>query len=288
MASLEAREQGIKGSHSRDGDRTPREIDGRAQHVLEFEDFVYLDVQKTGSSTIRQFLKRHGRGAIVRDETHRAVRRKDPRKTYFISCRDPLAQYISLYSYGVGLTPTGAERGQRGTIYAYMKRSGLADVYDGTAEGFSAWMDLMLDPALGRAIFVGRGSQRLLELIGLQSLRFATLNLPSPEQAMANLTSVEDVVKRLINDGLANVVLRTETLSEQLRLMCDGAYGDIITDPDKARRYLETEPARNESIHLRLSPETLSLQMRRRVQHRESLFFEMLGYERYVSEAGNE
>jgi len=258
---------------------------GEFAEVLEFEDFVYLDVQKTGSATIRQFLKRHGRGAIVRDENHAPVMRKDPGKTYFISCRDPLAQYVSLYSYGFGLTPTGEDRGERGAIYAYVKRAGMAEVYDGTPEGFSAWMDLVLDPAVALAIFVGRDAHRLIEVIGLQSLRFASMNLPSPVQALAEMTSMEDVIRRLTNDGLADIVLRTETLTEQLRLMCDGAYGDIIANPDKGRRYLATEFIRNRSINLGLSPESLPRQLRQQVQRRERLFFEMLGYERYVSDA---
>jgi hypothetical protein len=255
--------------------------------VLEFEDFVYLDVQKTGSATIRQFLMRHGRGAIIENQTHAPVREKDPRKTYFISCRDPLAQYVSLYSFGLGLTPTGRERRQRGAIHAYMERSGMAEVYDGTADGFSAWMDLVLDPAVGQAIFVGRDRHRLLETIGLQSLRFVTLDLPSPERALAQLTCVEDVMNSLTQNGLADVVLRTESLSEQLLMMCDGAYGDVIAEPGQARRYLAGHSIKNESIDLGLRAETLSRPLRLRVQRRESLFFDMLGYERYVPEPGD-
>jgi hypothetical protein len=255
--------------------------------VLEFEDFVYLDVQKTGSTTIRRFLTRHGRGSIVEDRKHAPVRSKDPRKIYFISCRDPLKQYISLYSYGLGLTSTGSARPQRGAIHTYMERSGMADVYDGTPEGFSAWIDLVLDPATGQKIFGGRDSHPLLETIGLQSLRFAMLNLPSPQTALAQLTSVDDVIDSLACNGLADVVLRTETLSAQLHQMCDGAYGDIISNPDRARRRLDMEPAINESIDLGLSAETLPRSLRLAVQRRERLFFDLLGYEPYVSENGD-
>jgi hypothetical protein len=255
--------------------------------VLEFEDFVYLDVQKTGSATIRQFLMRHGRGAVVHDETHAPVRRKDPRKTYFISCRDPLAQYVSLYSYGMGVRPDGRDRGQRGAIHAYLARAGMAEVYDGTAEGFSAWMDLVLDPAVGRALFVGRDRHRLLETIGLQSLRFVTLDLPSPERILAELTCVEDVAASLARHGLADIVLHTETLTEQLRMMCDGVYGDVIAEPLQAHAYLATQAVTNESIDLGLRPETLPRALRLRVQRRESLFFDVLGYARYTAEDGD-
>jgi hypothetical protein len=78
--------------------------------VLEFEDFVYLDHQKTGSATIRQDLVRHGRAAIVCDQLRAPLRRKDLRKKYFISCRDPMEQYVSLYSHGIGPTPTHGDR----------------------------------------------------------------------------------------------------------------------------------------------------------------------------------
>jgi hypothetical protein len=255
--------------------------------VLEFEDFVYLDVQKTGSSTIRRFLTSHGRGSIVEDQKHAPVRSKHPRKTYFISCRDPLKQYISLYSYGLGLTSSGGERRERGAIRGYMERSGMAGVYDGTPEGFSAWMDLVLDPAIGKEVFGGRASHPLLGTIGLQSLRFATLNLPSPQHELAQLTSVEDVIDSLACNGLADVVLRTETLSAQLREMCDGVYGDIIANPDRARRRLDMMPPINASIDLGLRPETLPRSLRLRVQRRDRLFFDLLGYEPYVSENGD-
>jgi hypothetical protein len=146
-------------------------------------------------------------------------------------------------------------------------------------------MDLVLDPALSQTIFGGRYGRRLLEVVGLQSLRFATLNLPSPEAAMGQLKSMEDFIQTLASDGLAEVLLRTETLSQQLHLMCDGVYGDIIADPIRARRYLETGSVKNESIDLGLRPEALSRELRLRVQRRESMFFDLLGYERYVPEA---
>jgi hypothetical protein len=253
--------------------------------VLEFDDFVCLDVQKTGSATIRQPVERHGRGALVRDETRRPLRRTDPRETFFISCRDPLARYVSAHSYGYGPTPTGLERGQHGTIYTSVKRSGMADVHHRAAKGHSACMDLASGPAVDRAIFVGHDARGLLEVTRLQSLPFAAPSLPSPEQALAHLTSVKKVVERLIDDGLADVVLRTGSLLDQLRLMCDGAHGDIIADPEQARRYLETDPARLEPINPGLKPESLSRRSRRRRQHRDGLFFEILGYERHVCEA---
>lgn len=249
--------------------------------MLEFEDFVYLDVQKTGSTTVRRFLMKHGRGKIVNSDKHMPVVAKDPDKTYFISCRDPLSQYISLYSYGHGRLPTGGLRRERGSIYSYLSRGGQAELYDGTPEGFVAWMKLMLDPAFGREAFAGHDRHRLLNVVGLQSLRFLTLNLPSPRRVMAPLRSPEDISAALEGRGAADVILRTETLSEQLGLMCDGAYGDIIADPTAARLYLASEPPRNESVDLGLRPETLPPSLIKQVEAREWLYFQHLGYQPY-------
>ena len=38
--------------------------------MIEFEDFVYLDVEKTGSTTIRRFLKTFARSEVVSDSKH--------------------------------------------------------------------------------------------------------------------------------------------------------------------------------------------------------------------------
>ena len=63
----------------------------------EFETFVYLDTQKTGSSFISYVLRRHSSEKEVLHSKHQPVgERYDPNKFYFISVRDPFDQYISL------------------------------------------------------------------------------------------------------------------------------------------------------------------------------------------------
>jgi len=67
----------------------------------EFPNFVYLDVEKTGSTFIMTLLDEFISAPVVRREHHMPMEADcDRSKRYFISVRDPLDAYISLYSYG--------------------------------------------------------------------------------------------------------------------------------------------------------------------------------------------
>ncbi len=104
--------------------------------MLEFEDFVYLDVQKTGSTTIRRFLNRFSRTRVVQDDKHAPVERRDPDKLYIISCRDPLKQYLSLYLHGPS---------DKGGLRARLNKADMAHFYDGTNEGFAVKTETLTD-----------------------------------------------------------------------------------------------------------------------------------------------
>ncbi|MBA3810181.1 MAG: sulfotransferase family 2 domain-containing protein [Caulobacteraceae bacterium] len=242
--------------------------------MLEFEDFVYLDVQKTGSTTIRRFLKRFARTEVVTDHKHRPVERRDPDKLYIISCRDPLKQYLSLYSHG-----NEGKGGLRGRL----NKAGMSHFYNGTNEGFTSWLELLLDPVASQKHLLGVDNHRILDFVGLQTLRFLILAFASPLEVFETLRDKNDVKERLRSAGLYKVVIKTESLSGDLKKLVTGEHSALFKRRSAATAFLDKDRTKNVSINPGIDLKNLPSDLVSRVQERDWLYFEELGYQPYVS-----
>ncbi len=243
--------------------------------MLEFENFVYLDVEKTGSTTVRRFLRKFARTKIVTDVKHEPVKTQNPNKLYIISCRDPLKQYLSLYLHG---------NAGNGRLLARLRRVDMGDFYDGTIGGFSAWLELLLESASSDYHFRGATKRRLMDIMGLQTLRFLTLAFASPLEVFETLHDKADVAKRLKTDGLYKVVLKTETLADDLKKLVTGKYAKFFHDQDEAVAFFDEDRRSNVSTNPGIDLNDLSLELVARVQEREWFFFDHLGYRPYVAD----
>src|ERR1700761_4608499 len=104
--------------------------------MYEFPSFVYLDVEKTGTTFIFHVLGNFAsEEAIQRDHHEPMPLDCDRSKFYFISVRDPLDSYISLYSFGCA---------SRGKMRTRFDRRDLAHYYDGTTKSFNSWLNFTL------------------------------------------------------------------------------------------------------------------------------------------------
>jgi hypothetical protein len=241
--------------------------------MLEFEDFVYLDVQKTASTFIKEFLREFARGAEVDHHRHMPVNSYNPKKAYIISCRDPLSYYLSLYSFGcIG----------KGGLAIRLNKKNMGHLYDGTADGFTSWLNLILDPQTSQQYLSGFDKHRILDFVGVQTLRFLTLAFPAPLEVFSTLNSKDDVSARLKTDGLMDVVLKTETLTSDLATLTSGRYGGMFKDPAAAERYLAKGKKKNRSAKLDIDPAALPPEILSLIRDREWLFFEALGYQPYL------
>ena len=231
--------------------------------MLEFVDFVYLDVEKSGSTFARHFFEQFGVGGVVADQKHAPLKSRRRNKLHIISCRDPIASYKSLYMYGGR---------QIGGFYQLMKRRGHADVYDGTIDGFSRWLDLALEMRSGR--------------IGLQTRRFLLLALPKDTPGRADvLDGHGDAIKAFAEHGLADVILRTESLNDDLAALVNEKGASMFIDPPRALKYLRITPKENVTGSRVLDESLLGAELIRRLQVEESFFFNTLGYPPYLVEA---
>ena len=69
----------------------------------DFGRIIYLDVEKTGSTFISKFLQENMACQRVRKVKHGRIGNDFKKDSfYFISVRNPLSQYLSLYRYGCG------------------------------------------------------------------------------------------------------------------------------------------------------------------------------------------
>lgn len=241
--------------------------------MIEYDEFVYLDVQKTGSTTIKEFFRDFARSNVVAREKHRPVKERKPEKFYIISCRDPLKQYLSLYSFGVD---------GKGGLRKRLRNADAPNFYDGTLDGFSSWLDLLLDPIESQKHLSDIDNNRILDLVGLQTLRFLFLALPSPLPLFDLMQNRDDIRDRIRTDALYTVLLRTESLMDDLGSLLIGSHSDVFVEHERAKDFLNLGTRRNPSTKLGIDLKALSPELKKRVQEREWFYFEELEYQLYI------
>lgn len=243
--------------------------------MYEFPGFVYLDVQKTGSNFVIEFLRLHAREDAVTFERHTPVSAKEPNTFYFITCRDPLDQYLSLYSYGCA---------GRGRLRAKLS----AEMYDGTPAGFSAWLRFTTDE---RNADTSRemkkyGRSGISGFAGFQMYRFLNLSFAAPRDVLAACRDADELRQAFRTRRIWSELLRNETLASSLASLARGALAPHLRDVDAAVAYLKDAPRVNASERVdRAEGFAVADADKRLIEEREWLFFEDLGYPRYTTGA---
>lgn len=239
-----------------------------------FGAFVYLDLQKTGTHFIGDVLMRFSRTPQLAYRMHGPVGPDETRdKFHFISCRDPLDQYLSLYSFGCE---------GKGLLAKQLHRAGRAALYDGTSAGFHKWLKMVLNPA--NADLLGEGYQRsgIAALVGFQTFRLLMLSIAEPARWVPQCRTRNDISALYDNANLADYYVRVETLRDSLVGLLQGPLAPYISDVPTAVAYTRTAPALNTSARVDADrgfsvPPTAAAA----IEEREWLFFEKLGYPRY-------
>ena len=224
----------------------------------DFGRVVYLDVEKTGSSFISKFLQenmncqrvalvKHGRiGSDFRNGSF-----------YFISVRNPLSQYLSLYSYGCE---------GKGAIYESLKKSGHTQLYQRDRESFQQWLRFVLSAKNARHL----GADYLsvdTELMGLQTFRFLALSFQNPLAKLKPVHHYANLCELYEHKKIHSHVVRNESLRADLENLV-GTQLSSFVDEESAKRYLEKSPPINRSPKLSfdiesIDEETMSLLRRK-------------------------
>ncbi len=239
----------------------------------DFGQFCYLDVPKTGSTFISRFLQKHSALEQVDFEKHGRLHRRrqiEPGKFFFISAREPLDQYKSLYFYGVN---------QKGALFSLLtSEAGLLDCYDGTAEGFSTWLRFVMDPK-NFPVFTTHPAEDG-RLFGPMTDRFLKLSFFRPARLLRSATSFDDLVDIYQKNKVHTEVVRNEFLNEDMARLVDGPLRAFIKDPDAAIAELRsTDEKTNPSTRADKKTEfVLDQDLLEQLRERERFLFEVIGY----------
>ncbi|HTT99828.1 MAG TPA: hypothetical protein VMF58_17390 [Rhizomicrobium sp.] len=243
--------------------------------MLEYENVAYIDLQKTGSSTIKYVLSNLLAEDEVTRSSHRGIYEDfDRSKPCFISVREPLSLYISLFSFGAG--------SKRGGLYRTLCRRGREDLFAPTREAFELWLDFMLDPQNAELLKSGYGSAGNAE-IGFLSYRLLFICVPNAQKRMQKKRFHErDEIRALFARHLYKDYVRLENLAGDLFsfLSLHSARLRFREPLTTADRLMADIPKRNASPKIAgLSVDTVSPELRERVRDREWLFYEAFGYD---------
>jgi hypothetical protein len=208
----------------------------------EFETFCYLDVQKTGSTFVSYLLTQCStEKALIFRKHLRVEDRYDPNKFYFITVRDPLDQYISLYSHGCG----GA-----GGLSRRLRKRGHGNLYDSTWSGFRRWIKFVMREDNAELLDDDYGSaenEALRELIGFQTYRFLELAMLEPLETLRRCKTRDDVRAAYKEKDIVDFTVRHEHFDEDMELLLTTKLRYAMKDADEAVKLLHETKRLNES-----------------------------------------
>jgi len=241
--------------------------------MFEFPSFVYLDMEKTGSTFIFQLLGEFASEEFIRRAHHMPMEADcDRSKFYFISVRDPLDAYISLYSFGCEA---------KGKVFAKLSRRGLDDDYDGTTEGFNRWLKVAIKRRNADIVAGDRvGDSEIGQLLGPQSYRYLRLAMPNARRRLEECTTQEEVRALYEREKLPRFFVRHENFAKDLAELIRGPLRPWIKDIEAAVNFVETATPRNASTRVDKENDDFRVDKRvhKRLRQREWFLQELFGY----------
>ena len=240
----------------------------------DFGKFCYLDVPKTGSTFIVEFLDNYSNLKMVEFVKHGRISRPEqmePGKFFFISVRDPIEQYKSLYFHGAG---------QQGSVFDHVTKDSpeRLQFYDGTEKGFCSWLEYVLEPE-NISVF-GTWPDDDGQAFGPMTHRFLSLSFYRPFAVMKNCRDYDQIVDVYHKQKIHNAIVRTESLNEDLAILVDGPLRDFIKKPRVTSASLRVTTAKvNESERIdRLVDFSVPSHLLAKIRDRERFLYDVIGY----------
>lgn len=240
----------------------------------EFENIAFLDQQKTGTTTIVKALRLLLDETEIHSDIHGPVPRGfDKTKKCFVSVREPVSLYISLFKFGAG---------SRGTLFSKMRKRGLSDYYEPSLESFEDWLAYVLDPANANSLGREYAASCQAERIGMLTFRLINMSIPkslSRMEEFSNRTKLERVFERR---HVYSEYVRTERLYEDLfAVLRHWESGIKLKAPlTTVEDMIDKIKTRNVSQKIEgLSVQNVSPKLRDLVRQREWLLYKTFGYD---------
>src|SRR3954447_13492985 len=151
--------------------------------MIEFENFVYLDVYRTGSKHVIELLRTITEESEVRSWRHSSITKGGPfatprGKVVFASVRNPWDWYVSLWSYG-----TNKLEAIRRYLLEIKSRDEVKRLYDPSRPeaAFREWLKIIHDPVLAdRFMREDYPQSKLSPFMGLYTYRFLRVTTHYP------------------------------------------------------------------------------------------------------------
>ena len=205
--------------------------------MIEFDSFCYLQNQKTGCSMVETFLRQQCTEDIVRYEKHMAPKQRKPGKFYFISVREPLDTYLSLFNYGLD---------GKGELFVRLSAAGFRSLYAQGIDGFSDWIDFVLDPTHAVLVYP-KGCCPVASQLGLVSSRFLRLAVLDFDRQCGALTGRGAIIDFVELHRLAEAVIRYEALQQELTALVTGPLRHAFANLQAALDWIASSPRVNAS-----------------------------------------
>jgi hypothetical protein len=241
--------------------------------VHAFRTMAYLDVNKTGSTFVSAFLRAHLDDEEVSFVKHGRIELRPPRgRLHLISVRDPVEQYLSLFSYGCD---------RKGDIHNRLLAHGWGDLYRRDQESFERWLDRVLDPANAWLLAREYRLSGCARHVGLMSYRVARLAIPGSVVRLRAVRAPGDIVSVYRRHSVVDAVVHTETLAADLDSFVSATAGQLPWKPsaEQARAALGTSARVNASRRVDDHGISVSSSAREAIRAREVLLVEEFGYE---------
>lgn len=251
--------------------------------MIEYNEFIYLDVYRTGSTHVFRLFDEVVNHKPVKAFRHASLTKGRPLgttggKTVFATVRNPWDWYVSLWAYG-----SDGKSAIRRHLDPHMGESDMAALYDkdDPKASFSRWLRMMHDPAeLNRVMKEHLPESGLAPVIGLYTYRFLRVTTRWPRLLLRKplVTGSDSAVKHLSRFGAYDVLMRNETLTEDLVRFAERFPGSFKADAVKVIRAADAKPKNTSSRSLASYREYYSDEDAALVAERDGFFVKEFGY----------
>jgi hypothetical protein len=158
-------------------------------------------------------------------------------KFYFVSVREPLDTYLSLYNYGLD---------RKGELYCQFMNAGLGRYYNEGMAGFAPWLEFVLDPDNAKMLYP-KGCSAIAQQLGLVSFRFLRLACLGFEKQSSTLDSRQTIVDYADAHRITDAVIHYESMQQELLTIVKGPLQHAFADLPEAMAWIEASPRINAS-----------------------------------------
>ncbi len=223
----------------------------------DFGKLAYLDVHKTGSSYVSDFPNNCCILQQVRYSKHDWLR-EDYRQDcfYFITVRNPVDMWSSLYRYGLD---------GKGDVFNRLRKAELLSSYD----NFDNFLSFCLDEENANLLGFGYSSE-ISNFIGFMSFRFLKLSLQYPMKKIQRCIKEKINLQTLESNFITNFEIKNERLAEELLILSLEICPQYF-DASMVKKYVGFNIKKNESKKSKSHIENLNKKILEKVYSKEWL-----------------